>query len=98
MENKCILCNNLPNTNYTIYVHKWREYGGYSKYEYPRYICSKECLTEFENNYKCNFCSMVCYDWRNYKKGDDGFTYCNDDETTIDNTKCYNLHMQNFDN
>ncbi len=90
MENKCTLCNYISDSNYILYVHKWREYGGYSKNSYARYFCSKECLNNYENNYKCNYCNIVMYDWREYKKGPDGFSYCNDEyEITIGNTTCY---------
>ncbi len=91
-KNKQYCCNNLTSdTEFISYIHKWKEYGGYSKREYPRFFCSKECLTEFEKNYKCNFCGMICYEWRNYKKGQDGFTYCdNINDISIGNTTCYN--------
>ncbi len=90
MEDKCNLCTNLQESNYIVYVHKYREYGGYSKGEYPRYFCSQECLVKYEKNGKCNFCGMVCYDWRETKKGDDGYTYCNDDDISVGDTTCYN--------
>jgi hypothetical protein len=98
MESKCNLkdCNNQLNKNNVSYVHKWREYGGYSEGIYPRYFCSEKCLTKFEKNSKCNFCGIVAYQHRDYIKGTDGYTYCNDnEEITVGNTTCYNqvLHM-----
>jgi hypothetical protein len=73
-------------------VHKWRPYGGYSKYEYPRYFCSTECLEIYERDFRCNHCHIVTYEWREYKKGQDGLLYCNDEhEITIGDTPCYNV-------
>ncbi len=91
MDKKCILCDNISDTYYKVFVHKWREYGGYSNLEYPRYLCSKKCVNNYEKNNRCNFCHIVKYEYRYYKKGNDGFTYCNDlDEITVGNTTCYN--------
>jgi hypothetical protein len=93
METKCDLidCTNNSNQNIISYIHKWREYGGYSQNEYPRFFCSQECLNFYEKNYKCNYCHIVLYDWRNNIKATNEYTYCDDeDELTIGNTTCYN--------
>ena len=93
METKCNLkdCTNNSNQNIISYVHKWQEYGGYSQYEYPRFFCSHECLNDYEKNHKCNYCGIVCYDWREYKKGIDGFTYCDSiNDISVGSDTCYN--------
>jgi hypothetical protein len=97
--NICNICKkNNKNENYISWVHKWRPYGGYSKYEYPRYFCSTDCLENFERNFRCNHCHIVTYDWNNYKKGPDGMTYCDDElEITIGDTPCYNIKFPNID-
>jgi hypothetical protein len=70
--------------------HKWREYRGYSSGALPRYTCSKECLDYYEKNYKCNQCKIVTYDWNQYIKASDGFTYCdNEHEITVGDKPCY---------
>jgi hypothetical protein len=94
MENKCFLCDNKSNENYISYVRKWREYTGYSKYEYPRYLCSYECLNNYEKNNKCNYCNIVLYEGVEYIKGNDGFSYCNDYYyITIGDKTCYNYYL-----
>ncbi len=90
--NKCNICkNNNQNENFFSMVHKWREYGGYSKNLYPRYFCSAECLEIFEQDFRCNHCHIVTYEWNDYKKGPDGMTYCDNDELTIGDKPCYYL-------
>jgi hypothetical protein len=99
METKCTLCNKLCNNisdpNYTVYVHKWRDYGGYSQTQYPKYLCSQECLDYYKKNYKCNHCHIIVYDWRNYQVGPDDYIYCNDEEVTLDDDTCYNQSLIN---
>jgi hypothetical protein len=87
----CCMCRiNNEKKEFVSLVHKWREYGGYSKYEYPRYFCSPECLENFERDFRCNHCHIVKYEWREYKKGPDGLLYCNDEhEITISDIPCY---------
>ena len=89
----CSVCkNNQKDDNYVSFVHKWHLYNGYSKSAYPRHFCSKECLNIFEKQYRCNHCNIIIYDWVEYKKAEDGFTYCNDqDEITVGNKPCYYL-------
>ncbi len=91
VRDKCNICNkNNKNEQFVSMVHKWREYGGYSQNLYPRYFCSNECLEIFERDFRCNYCHIVTYDWNNYQKGPDGFTYCdNEMEITIGDKPCY---------
>jgi hypothetical protein len=87
--NLCCMCRiNNEKKEFVSMVHKWREYGGYSKYEYPRYFCSTDCLEIYERDYRCNHCHIVSYEWYEHKKGPDGFTYCYD-EITIGDKPCY---------
>jgi hypothetical protein len=89
----CCMCRiNNKKEEFVLMVHKWREYDGYSKYLYPRYFCSAECLEIFKRDFKCNHCHIVTYEWNEYKKGPDSLLYCNDErEITIGDTSCYNL-------
>ncbi len=101
-NNYIYICNNCKknhkNENYVSMVHKWREYGGYSKYSYPRYFCSIDCLEHFEQEFRCNHCHIVRYDWIEHKKGPDGFTYCNDEnELTVGDVPCYNIRFPPLD-
>ena len=91
MDNVCCCCNSThSNTEFVSMVHKWREYGGYSKYKYPRYVCSQKCLEKFEKEFRCNCCHMVTYDWIETAEDDNGFTYCNDEYyKTIHDKTCY---------
>lgn len=66
----CIIChqNEIKNDDECIsYVHKSRQYGGYSKYEYPRNFCSKECVAIFEKDFRCNNCHIISYEWIEFK-------------------------------
>ena len=96
----CNLCKNKITENDIIsWVHKIRPYGGYSKYLYPRYFCSKNCLDYYNKNHKCNLCGVVEYDYRNYSIGNDGYTYCDDiDEMTIGDDTCYNQYKNKLTN
>ena len=89
----CCMCRiNNEKEEFVSMVHKWRLYGGYSNYLYPRYFCSTKCLDIFERDFRCNHCNIVKYDGEQYKKGTDGMIYCNDEyEITIGDTPCYNL-------
>ncbi len=90
----CHECKNKVNndTEYICYVHKDRQYGGYSKNEYPRLFCSNKCLNKYEKTGKCNLCNIIIYDWSLIKKGDDDYLYCDDnDQCNIGNDTCYNL-------
>ena len=50
------------------------------------------CLNIFEKEYRCNHCNIIIYDSTEYKKAEDGFTYCNDeDELTVGNKPCYQI-------
>ena len=94
MSNNCNICDNdyKTNTEFISMVHKYQQYGGYSKYEYPRYFCSKECLDIYEKDFRCNHCHITSYDWLEFKKGKDGFSYCNDEnEKTIGDKPCYQI-------
>lgn len=87
----CCICNKSE-TKEEFYsmCHKWRECGGYSSMTYPRYTCSKKCLDIYEKNERCNHCHIVKYDWNQYIKGSDGFTYCNNKyELTVGDKPCY---------
>lgn len=97
--NICNICKkNNKNENYISWVHKWREYGGYSKFSYPRFFCSTDCLENFERNFRCNHCHIVNYEWKEYKEGPDGFTYCYDEnELTVGDKPCYNIKFPNID-
>lgn len=92
-NNICNICNiNNQKNEYVSMVHKWREYGGYSKLEYPRFFCSPKCLETFERDFRCNHCHIVMYECNEYKKGPDGLMYCNDEqEITIDDKPCYSI-------
>jgi hypothetical protein len=98
-NNICTICNiNNKKDDFFSMVHKWREYGGYSKMLYPRYVCSAECLEIFEREFRCNHCHIITYEGNQYKKGVDGMTYCNDEyEITIGDTPCYNLRFPDID-
>ncbi len=92
LPDECCLCNYKLNKEsyYVSEVHKDRPYGGYSKYSYPRYLCSKKCLNEFEKYNRCNLCHIIIYDDSLIKEGNDGFLYCNDKDTcNIGNNTCY---------
>jgi hypothetical protein len=79
------------NDSYISYVHKDRPYGGYSKYEYPRYLCSKECLDNYEKTCRCNLCHIVIYKDALVIEGNDNYLYCDDiDNCNIGNDTCYN--------
>jgi hypothetical protein len=83
---------NKTDHTYISYVHKLHLYNGYAKVEYQRYFCSKECLDIFEKKFRCNHCHIVTYDDLEYKTGEDGFTYCNDEnELTIGDKPCYQI-------
>ena len=92
-DNICNMCKiNNKKDEFVSMVHKWREYGGYSKFEYPRYFCSPECVENFERDFRCNHCHITSYEWNEYKKGPDGLTYCNDErEITIGDIPCYKI-------
>ena len=95
----CCMCsiNNVKEECVSM-VHKWREYGGYSSLEYPRYFCSPECLETFERDFRCNHCHIISYEWNEYKKGPDGLLYCNDErEITIGDKPCYVLCFPDID-
>jgi hypothetical protein len=93
INNICNICNiDKEQEEFVSMVHKWRLYGGYSKYLYPRYFCSTKCIEIFERDLRCNYCNIIIYNGEQYKKGADGMTYCNDEfEITIGDTPCYNL-------
>jgi hypothetical protein len=95
----CYICNiNNKKEEFVSMVHKWREYGGYSKMIYPRYFCSTNCLEIFERDFRCNHCHIISYEGDQCKKGPDGMTYCNDEcEITIGDTPCYNLCFPDID-
>jgi hypothetical protein len=96
-DKKCTICDNdYKNEEFVSMVHKWRQYGGYSEYSYPRFFCSKECLDIFEKDFRCNHCHILKYDHVEYKKGDDGMSYCNDEsEITINDKPCYQQKYPN---
>jgi hypothetical protein len=93
--NHCSICrDNYENEAFVSMVHKWRDYGGYSEFTYPRNFCSKKCLDTFEKYWRCNHCHIVMYDWVKYKKGTDGMTYCNDESyLTVGDKPCFQLVM-----
>ena len=92
-NNICNICHiNNKKEEFVSMVHKWQEYGGYSNNLYPRYVCSTECLKIFERDFRCNHCHIITYKSNQYKKGDDGMTYCNDEiDITIGDKPCYDL-------
>ncbi len=97
LPDECCLCNYKLNKEsyYVSYVHKDRPYGGYSKYSYPRHLCSQECLNEFEKNSRCNLCHIIIYDDALIKEGYDDYLYCNDkDICNLGNNTCYNLKFK----
>ena len=93
MDTICNMCkNNKTDEKYVSMVHKWREYGGYSKGTYPRYFCSEKCLNVFEKECRCNHCHIAIYNGVEYKKGKGGMIYCYDElELTIGEQPCYYL-------
>ena len=98
-DNICNMCKiNNKKDEFVSMVHKWREYGGYSKFEYPRYFCSPECLEIYERDFRCNHCHITSYEGNEYKKGPDGLMYCNDEyEITIGDKPCYVLCFPDID-
>ncbi len=94
----CGICNkNEVKEEFYLMNHKWREYGGYSQGIYSRHVCSKECLEIYERDYRCNYCHIITYEWNDYKKGPDGFTYCDNDELTVGDKPCYYLKFGDED-
>lgn len=95
--NTCRICqkNNI-NEQFVSMVHKWREYTGYSKESHPRFFCSSECLETFERDFRCNHCHIIVYECNEYKKGNEGFTYCNSDfNLTIGDVSCFEITQTN---
>ncbi len=88
-------CNNCKKNitdsvyKYICYVHKDRPYGGYSKNEYPRYLCSQKCLDKYEKTSRCNLCHIIIYEDSLVIQGNDEYLYCDDINT------CYNQKFNN---
>jgi hypothetical protein len=98
LTEKCCICNNNFNKEivYISKVHKYKPYHGYTSWSYSKYLCSSECLENYEKTYRCNLCHIIIYENALIKKGYDGFVYCNDIyECTIGNTTCYNIKFNN---